>query len=132
MNSCTTIYKHTQEGLVAKIHSDQRRNSRRRGHELSQYDIYTLREWAKKQPIFYMLYDIWVASGYNRWSRPSFNRKNNNLPYSLNNIEIMTAYENLKLEGNNPKPIYRIDMNNGTILESFESIISAEKSMATQ
>ncbi len=117
-----TEYKHKRTGIVAQIISDQRRNSKRRGHIPPNYTIEELREWVlERDTLFIELFTEWVDSGFDRWKRPSFDRIDNDKPYTLDNIQLMTAYDNLKKEGNNPKPIRRSDG------REYPTIISAEK-----
>lgn len=41
-----------------------------------------------------LLFDRWVESGNYLWLKPSVDRKINNLGYSIDNIQILTHYEN--------------------------------------
>lgn len=116
-----TLYKRSKRGLVANILADQRTNSKRRGHIPPSYSLNQLLQWADEQAKFHGLHALWVESNYDRWERPSFNRLDNTKPYSLGNIEIITAYHNLKLEKLNPKPVRRSDG------KQYVSILAAER-----
>lgn len=87
-------YNKTKSGIIKKIYSKQRANSRKRGHLMPDYLLTDLRSWALSQQIFHKLYDEWVSSGYDKALSPSFDRIDDYKPYSLDNINIMTWHEN--------------------------------------
>lgn len=126
MNRHTT-YRRTKKGLVAQIHSDQRRNSLRREHAMPSYTTEELKEWALSQDVFHSIYDEWVASDYNRWNRPSFDRLDDSKPYSISNIQVMNSYDNLKKQGNNPKPVRQLL--DGDVIAEYTSILEVERKL---
>lgn len=97
--SCSIIlvkkYHRTKQGLISSIYRSQKQSSITRNHKPPQYKLIELRIWALKQYIFHLLYDNWINSNHDKWLRPSFDRKNSNLPYSLSNLKIMIWKENL-------------------------------------
>lgn len=58
---------------------------------LSREDFY---KWAKSSEKFYILFNIWEQSKYNRKLTPSVDRINSELGYELNNMEWVTHSEN--------------------------------------
>ena len=87
-------YRQSKKGVVYTIYNSQKLSSIRRGHKPPTYSLQDLREWAYSQKIFHELYEKWVLSDYDRWTKPSFDRIDDNLGYSLSNIQIMTWKEN--------------------------------------
>ena len=96
--SCSSLrakeYYRTKEGLITKIYGTQRGHSRTRSHDMPDYSLIELREWALAQPIFHELFDNWVSSNYHGDLRPSFDRGDDYQGYSLDRLEIMTWEEN--------------------------------------
>jgi hypothetical protein len=52
-------------------------------------------EWCKNNDDYKRLYILWVRDNYNRRITPSVNRKDSKKGYTLDNIEIITCYENV-------------------------------------
>ena len=88
------IYFRTKKGLVVNIARTQVKNSKVRGMDRPTYSRVELQDWLYSQTLFHELYDKWKASGYEKNLRPSVNRLNDYLGYSMSNIEIMTWEEN--------------------------------------
>lgn len=89
-------YRRTIPGLVTLIYSNQKMTSRRYGRADPSYSKNELLSWLISQPHFKCLFNNWVASGYDRQLSPSIDRLNNTLGYSLQNIQLVTAGQNLK------------------------------------
>jgi hypothetical protein len=87
-------YRKTKIGVVTEIYSDQRKNSKRRGHKLPEYTKQELVDWILSQEVFDKLYNDWVNSGYNKMSKPSCDRKEDSKRYSFGNIQLMTWADN--------------------------------------
>lgn len=81
-------------GLASRIYSNQKTNSKRRGHTNPDYSTRELREWLYSQPEYNRLYSEWVESEYDRLKAPSCDRINDSEGYSLSNIKLMTWAEN--------------------------------------
>lgn len=84
----------TKIGLVSKIYSSQRNNSRRRNHSVPSYSNKELSHWIFDQDLFYILYNEWVDSGYKKEKSPSVDRIDDFKGYSFDNIQLMTWGEN--------------------------------------
>lgn len=101
------VHSRTKKGLIKNIFSHQKSSSKRRNHQLPNYSINELRDWALKSNYFNQLYNDWVLSGYLKSLVPSFDRLDDNKPYSLDNIQITTwDYNNKK--ANNDKLIGKL------------------------
>jgi len=86
--------KHTRKGLVGSIYSEQKSSCKVRNHPYPTYTLANLHEWISLQPSFTSMYDTWVSSGYDKWSRPSIDRLDNEVSYTLSNIRLTTFKEN--------------------------------------
>ncbi len=84
----------TINGKLRTLYYDQLSKSKERGHPKPSYSFEDLRDFAYKQPLFFVLYWDWVAHDYNKWYAPSFDRINAKQPYSIDNLEVMTWQDN--------------------------------------
>ncbi len=128
-------YRKTKIGLIGVIYGSQRYSSKNRDHDMPPYSVHQLRYWVLAQPLFHELYDKWVLSGHNRWLKPSCDRTDDDLSYSLNRLEIKTWKENsLKwnsdvMDGTSHKqcrPVIQMNMD-GIFVKEWHSIASARK-----
>jgi len=110
----------TVNGLVSGIYSDQKRHSKDRGHHLPTYSKEELFLWITNQYHFELLYDNWVSSDYNRWSRPSCDRIDNTKSYTFDNLRLTSWYDNHK-QG-------CIDSKNGVINKQLKPVIATKGS----
>ena len=87
------------------------------------------------QPLFHSLYDRWVSSGYDKFQRPSVDRLNDYLTYTLDSIQLLTWEANnqkhyqSKMDGSNNKQSLAVDMLSldGTFIERFYSVSEAAR-----
>lgn len=86
----------TKRGLVSRIYSNQRATSRERGHQPPTYTNKELRAWLFSQPLFHLLYDNWKRLDYQSGYKPSVDRRDPKLGYTMSNIQLMTWDENNK------------------------------------
>lgn len=98
---CKACYKianmrrrRTKRGLVSAKYSQQVAKSIRRGHNPPSYSREELIEYALNSEEFCSLYEKWVSSGYDKWRSPSFDRIDDSIGYSFDNIRIVTWMEN--------------------------------------
>ena len=82
------------EAFITKRYLDQKKKSIDRGHSAPSYTRDELYKWAMDQDIFHIIYDKWIASGYDRNLSPSFDRTDDYKGYSLDRLTITTAYQN--------------------------------------
>lgn len=99
---CFTDDSHTLHGVVRKIYSAQRRNSRVRGHPMPLYSLDELRVWCFSKPEFIKLHSEWVDSDFERDFAPSLDRLRDNEGYSFDNIQVMTWKDNMVKGHNSP------------------------------
>lgn len=95
-NEKTKLYQKTKKGLLAAIYAHQRGHSKDRGHPMPNYTLQDLRDRYINDEKFIYLYNNWVANGYKRDDVPSLDRKNDNLPYTLDNLRIVRFRINYK------------------------------------
>ncbi len=131
-------YRKTKSGVATKIYGTQRKSSMARGHPMPSYTKKEFNEWLFSHDLFDYLYNNWVASGYKKSLVPSVDRKDDNIGYTVDNIQLMTWGENkakafrdmrsgkLKVTSNPQKPVdkYSID---GIFICSYHSIANASR-----
>ena len=87
-------YAHSKKGVVSHIYSGQKTSSKHRGHQPPTYTKQQLTDWLLGQPLFHTMFDTWVDSKYEKGLKPSCDRCNDLLGYSLSNIRLVTFDEN--------------------------------------
>lgn len=88
-------YRRSLPGLLTLIYSNQKMTSNKMGRPLPTYTKQELADWLQQQPNFQLIWDNWVNSGYEKYLSPSIDRIDNNLGYTLSNIQLVTWRENL-------------------------------------
>lgn len=89
-----TAIKRTKEGMIKGIYSHQKQTSKKRGHPMPTYSGDELKDWMFSQPMFHVLYDNWKRLDYQKEYRPSVDRKDDRIGYTMSNIQLMTWQEN--------------------------------------
>ena len=84
-----TQYRRTELGLISGIYSTQKHTSKKRGHLAPNYSKVELIDFMYKNK-YIELYTAWVYSGYAHNLVPSIDRVDRKLPYTLNNIQLVT------------------------------------------
>ena len=82
-------YDSTEEGVVRVIYKTQKRNQKLRGHGELPYTKNELSFWLYENN-FQELYDCWVSSGKTKDSKPSVDRVDSLLPYTFDNMKLIT------------------------------------------
>jgi len=77
-----------------KMLGTQRNRSKQRGHPPPDYTLDELISWLEEQPHLTDLWEAYQASGHNRMLAPSIDRLDDNLPYRLDNIRLVTWQQN--------------------------------------
>lgn len=85
-------------GRVRRIYRMQKRNSKQRGHPMPNYTVEDLIEWCVKQPKFHQLHSVWEGVNYNKKLTPTCDRIDDYKPYTLDNLQLMTWWDN-KVKG---------------------------------
>jgi len=100
-NLDTRKYEKTQRGFLMRLYRNMQ--SRIEGVQSTKAHLYiglnllereTFYCWALSESTFYALWDIWVASGYDRKLTPSVDRIDSSCGYTLENMEWVTHSEN--------------------------------------
>lgn len=135
-NRTNESYDKTEKGVIRVIYKTQVRNSKVRKMDLPNYTKEQFKQWLYDNN-FKKLYDEWVLSGYKKELKPSADRINDFLPYTINNITLVRWEENRKHQFNNIlngfgkgklrcKPVLQLDFN-GNILAEYHSFSFARR-----
>jgi len=129
-------FNQTILGRITCIYNGQKTSSKARNHPPPNYSLHDLKEWVLNQPIYLKLYTNWKNSNFNTDLAPSLDRVNSNLPYSFNNLQIVSWKENNdamyqhRKEGKRItkqcKTINQFDLNH-KLLNTFSSISIAAR-----
>ena len=127
--------KRTKSGLVYSIYGDQLSTSKKRKHVPPSYTAEELFEFLTTNQEFNEIYNGWVSSGYKKMLRPSIDRNNDYLPYSFDNITVMTWQENMdkghkdRVTGINNKMNKSVNQLNKdkTFIKNHHSMMQAER-----
>jgi len=114
-----TKYSRTVKGVINTIYRTQKSSSKTRNMPLPTYTIEWLSLWLKGQPLFYLLYDEWVKSGYDKYLKPSVDRLDDELSYTILNIQLMSWREN--------KNKYDSDRKNGIDKKQNKKVLQFSK-----
>lgn len=126
-----------KERHIQDIFLNQKRTAVKRGLGLPSYTKEELTQWCLAQPRYHALHAAWVTSGFIRTLAPSVDRKDDYKGYSLDNIQLMTAKQNLDkafkdcYDGVNTKRSRAVDQLDsvGNIIKSFPSCNMAGRAM---
>lgn len=130
----TRDYKKTPKGRAYSSYVSQVTASKKRGHRLPNYTQAELYEWMLNNGLLELMVP-WKASGYDKWLSPSVDRLDNTLPYTLDNLELVTWEENDK-RAKADRAIGRLVTNEravtqltkqGELIAKFPSIVAASK-----
>lgn len=136
-SNMSLLYNRTIRGVITRIYSSQKGNSKLRKMESPKYTKNELKEWLLNSEVFLRIYDNWVESKYCKYLKPSVDRINDYKPYSLDNIKICTWKENFD-KGN---CFRKIGINNkiniavnqydlkGNFINTFHSLSEAGRSI---
>lgn len=117
----------------------QRDRSKNRGHPPPDYDLETLISWLEMQPDLTQIWNDYVASGYERELAPSLDRKDNSLPYTLSNLQLVTTNQNKRNAGQDSKNCILLSKHravvaynkDGSFHSEYESISEAARALST-
>lgn len=90
-------------GKVFTIFNDQLRNSKKRNHCPPKYSRDELLFWCESSTKFKLLYKKWKDSNFKKDLAPSIDRIKDHIPYSFDNIQVMTWKENNSKSHKNKK-----------------------------
>ena len=86
------------EGVVTEMYSSQRACSKKRDMAMPTYTKVELKDWLLAQPSFKILYDGWIKSGRDVKLKPSVDRLDDYLGYTMQNIQLV-SWETNNLKG---------------------------------
>ena len=132
---CRKRFIRSIPGLVKEMFSIQKTKSKKRGYTLPTYIEKELFQWVVNQPHFQQLYDAWVISEYSSKLKPSCDRKNDYISYTLDNLQLVTWDENnargyaANIDGSSTKKSVAVDMlsMSGEFIQRFHSISEAAR-----
>jgi hypothetical protein len=122
--TCLLAYRRSHDIKLHRIYYAQRTSSRRRGHPPPDYTLNEWCEWALCNG-YTELHTAWVNSGHTKALAPSGDRLDNDLPYTLDNLELTTWKINNKRgwdDNKRPVTIRRLD---GTLVCEYPSVTAA-------
>lgn len=128
--------RHTKSGLVSSMIRNQRKACIARGQNMPTYTLDELKGWVFSQPNFETLFNEWVASGFDKWKKPSIDRIDEKLSYNFSNIRLVTWRENLDKQsvkhraGINTKKVKEHKAVKATHLHSGETLFFCSMSSA--
>lgn len=123
-------FSRTKQGVVSIIYNSQKSTSKKRNHPPPTYTQEELKIWVFSQSKFHELYDNWVESGHDKWIKPSCDRTNDYLGYSLDRLQIMTWQENKDkfhtdqitgINNKRSKSVLQYDLNGNFIKEHYST-----------
>ena len=91
--TCELAYRRTYKARLGIMYKSQKSNSKNRSHPAPNYSLADFIEWAEKNG-YASIHAVWEASAFSKNLTPSADRLNDDLPYSLDNIRLVTWKEN--------------------------------------
>ena len=96
MYEATKAYRKTPKGVLTVLYSKMKERNAAKGFGALPFTLAELHERYLKAPAFLELFSAWENGGCKMNDKPSFDRLNPTLGYSLENIELKTWGENRK------------------------------------
>lgn len=128
----------TPRGLIKKIYHNQKMITGKNGRPAPTYTEEELFQWAKANGLRELWY-AWRASGYEKDLSPSCDRKDNDISYTLGNIQLVTWRQNLLNQKNmnisgdlihtGSKAVDKLDMC-GNFIKTYPSVAIAMRDVA--
>ena len=129
-NSRVSAYRKTKEGVATAIYGHQRGKSKLRKHPMPNYTKNEFSEWLFNQQRFHVLFELWVKSNYLPSHTPSCDRLDDYEPYTLDNLRLVTWFENDKkarsdrkngINNKISKAVLKLDLNHKVIAEYYSA-----------
>ena len=132
---CKKRFNRSKRGLSMEIFRNQKSKAKKRGYTLPNYTENELFTWLNGQPDFHEIYQAWVGSNYKSRFKPSCDRINDYISYTLDNIKVVTWNENNvkgyadHSNGKNTKHNIAVDMLDlaGNFIKRFYSVSEAAR-----
>ena len=128
INNHSKSYHKTEKGLLTLIYNGQISSSKQRGHDIPNYTKLELFDWITSNVNYKQFFLSWVSSDYKKELKPSCDRLNDYLPYTLDNLRLVVwdtnrkkAYSDMKNGINNKqsKSVLQYDLNGVFIKEHY-------------
>lgn len=94
--SNTQAYRKTEKGVLTNLYSKMKERNRNKGFGDLTFSLKVLHETYLKDTAYVKLFKNWIDSGCNKNLKPSFDRINPKIGYTLENIKLLTWGENRK------------------------------------
>jgi len=128
-------YQRKKKNISRTIYHSQTKHSQDRGHSYPTYSMKELNDWLYSQSLFHKLYDNWKRLDFQSEYKPSVDRKDNSVGYTMDNIQLTTWGNNRSKEQTNKKLGINKKHNKevwqyataGTFLEKYHSVNEAER-----
>lgn len=122
----TRKFRRTQKGVLTNIYNKMKERSIKYGRPLPDFSLKELHDRFLNDSTFLYIFNNWVKGNYQYYLKPSIDRINPDMPYTMKNIQIMTWRDNrLKGDMENSKrrniAILKYDFM-GNVIENFKSI----------
>ncbi len=93
-NAWKREHRKTFIGLTGKMYAAQKDACKKRNHDMPNYTLDQFRDWLESQPVFFELYEQWLSSDCKKDLIPSADRLDNDMTYSLDNLQVVTFKKN--------------------------------------
>ena len=90
----------TKHGVALKLYDSQMQRCKRRKSNVPTYTKMEFKKWIMDQYEFHEIYDNWIMRGMKKEDVPSIDRKDDNLSYTIDNIQVM-RWEDNDIKGSN-------------------------------
>lgn len=87
-------YDNTEKQISSSLFNGMKQKSKRRGHPAPNFTLIQFRNWLDMNS-FSSIRAAYIESGADKWLRPSVDRIDNAMPYSFDNMRLVTWRENL-------------------------------------
>lgn len=125
-------YRRSVMGLVTLSYSHMKMSSVIRGHKPPSFSKKELLVWISKNPqdaAFKRLFKDWSSCNYQKKLKPSFDRLNNHVGYSLDNLRVVTWLENSEAGFASRRKAVVCMTKEGKFLRCYKGLLEASKSI---
>ncbi len=125
--------RRSRNGMIGVIYRSMVLTSRDRGFEPVAFSLDELKYWFNSRSNADALYDRWVANNYDKDMKPTIFRRDYTLPYTIDNLVLMSLPANYKRSARNylkvrSIPVVQYDLD-GEFIAEFGSAKEASDSL---